>query len=210
MSGPDLADFGSPEERLLAAARLYREANDRSDLRLEALLHSVGAVLSLLRRDHDPAALAPQQYLFAALSRLAAGQSDPALRPLRGNSKGGRPPPDGAIKYKQVNVLLAVELLLRAGWKPKRTYQRVAEMASAAGLSSADGKPITQNVVRNWRHALSTDPHMDDVKKLVGARAATLLDEPESSAAEDAAEQMLIAAANGFEGVEISTPPIPR
>lgn len=194
------------EEELVDAARMYTEAAGDRGLRLEAILHSVGAALHALRDQHEEHALAPLQYLFAGLSRLAAGRDDPVLKPVRPPGQPGRPAPDGALKVKQVSILLAVEVLVRSGVKKGPAERRVAQIASDLGLTSADGKAISHDMIRNWRSQLSYHKDMRDVASLLGHELETLCDQIDPEKAELAAETLLRRAAD-IEGIEISDYP---
>ena len=194
-------------DELAGAARLFAEASDRPDLQLEAILLSVGAALSLLRKDHDWSHLAPIQYLFAGLSRLAAGRPDPVLKPLREDKKAGRQGgPESAMLFKKLYILLAHELLCRGEWMIGEADSRVAKMATAAGWKSSDGKPISGDMVRGWRCDVGL-PEMSLVEEQLEVCKSMLDDSPDPRTVEHAAEQLIKHGASSFAGIEISGNP---
>lgn len=194
---PDAAD------ELAEAARLFADAGDLADLKLEAVLRSLGAALRLLREDHEWSETAPLQYLFAGLSRLAAGRPDPVLQPLRKSKKAGRSgAPDGTLIFKQVIILLAHEVLRRGKWNKTTANKRVAELATDAGFTSSDGKPISHDMVRGWRSLLNT-PEMRPVKDQLKKYTIMLNDTLDPSMVEEAAKQMLHHSGSSYAGINI-------
>lgn len=194
----------TPEQLLVDAARKYREAGSHRGLQLEAILYSVGASIRLLEVQHDRNALAPLEYLRAALARLASGRQDPVLQPLREPGRAGRPGPDGALLAKQVYILFAWDMLRRAGWKKGRADKFVAEVASELGLTGADGGPVSEHMIRNWRSLLNTKP-MKAVAKELEPRLVQMPD-LDPTVAPDAVRALLAEAAK-IEGIEISKNP---
>lgn len=204
----DFGDRPSAADELAEAAHLFVDAGDRSDLKLKAVLHSLGAALRMLREVHEWSDMAPLQYLFVGLSRLAAGRPDPVLQPQRGDKTAGRQGGlDGAMIFKLVNILFAYEVLRRGKWKKGAADRRVAQLATAAGFTSSDGKPISKDMVRGWRSLLGT-PEMRPVKDRLKECTSVLNDALDPSMVEQAAEQMLNHSASSFAGIEISRNPI--
>ena len=207
MNTTDFGDRPDAADELAEAAHKFAGAGERPALQLEAVLNSLMAALRLLREDHEWSQLAPLQYLCAGLSRLAAGRPDPVLKPLREKKKAGKSPvSDGAMIYKQVWILLSHEVLLRGRWKRGEADRRVAELATAAGFKSFDGKSLTGHTVRGWRSLVST-PEMRPVREQLEAYTEMLSDTLDAATVEVAAEQMLNHAASIFAGIEISRDP---
>jgi hypothetical protein len=203
----DFGDRPGATDALAEAARLFVDAGDRSDLKLEAILRSLGAALDLLRDDHEWSETAPLQYLFAGLSRLAAGRPDPVLRPLREDKKAGKSAIlGGAMIFKQVIILLAHEVLRRGGWRKTAADRRVAELATAAGFTSLEGKPISSDMVRGWRSLIST-PEMRAVEFQLSEQTSMLKDKLDPSYVVQAAEEMLNHSVSSFAGIELSRKP---
>lgn len=203
MSTFDFGDRPGAADELAEAARLFADAGDRSDLKLEAVLRSLGAALRLLRDDHEWSETAPLQYLFAGLSRLASGRPDPVLQPLREPKKAGRSgAPDGTLIFKQVIILLAHEVLRRGKWNKTTADKRVAMLATDAGFTSSDGKPISGDMVRGWRSLLST-PAMRAVKDQLKMYTIMLNDTLDPSTVEEAAKELLNHSGSSFAGIDI-------
>ena len=204
MNSIDFADQPAATDVLADAARLFADAGDRSELQLEAIVYSLGAALNLLRQDQEWSELAPLQYLFAGLSRLAAGRPDPVLQPLREDKKAGKSAHlDGAMVLKQVVILLAHEVLVRGGWRKTAADCRVAELSTAVGFTSVEGKPISADMVRGWRSLVNT-PEMSNVETGLRAQTSLLSDSFDPLNVVHAAEMMLNHVASNFAGIEIS------
>ena len=106
---------------------------------------------------------------------------------------------------KQVVILLAHEVLIRGGLRKTAADRRVAELSNDVGFTSVEGKPISADMVRNWRSLVST-PEMRDVEDGLRARTSLLFDKLETSNVDQAAKEMLNHVAR-FSGIEISKKP---
>lgn len=201
---PSTSD-SEPELRggeLVSAAQMFHDAGDDCELKLEAILHAVVGAKAILEEEFYSDTLAPLQYLVAALSRLQVGRDDPVISRQHKGQPGQRNC-DGSIIFKQVNVLFAVEILVRAGSSKKDAFNRVAGLTSALGWSGPDGRLITQNMIKNWDWAVrNAKPGFETVCLELRPQVEHIGRMTKEDA--DRAVRLLLRQATAFEGIVVS------
>jgi hypothetical protein len=143
---------------LSTAARLFAEGGEA---RLAGMFHAIRILMEHLSRvGADDEQLVPLRALLHALDHLNHGQKAPVLAPRRGFSAIDPDREPGAFVAKQAAALVVEEVLFR-GFGGKRGCRRLAQKAAASmlarhGFKSRSGRPITENILRQWRTDLAT------------------------------------------------------
>jgi hypothetical protein len=151
-----------PEENWLVSLSRWSELFKKGgEWRKVAMLHAVRTAMSHLRdegaTDHH---LVPLSALLHALDRLNSGKSVAALAPRKGSPIY----PDvfeGAFSVKRAHALVVEEIIYRAlGGKRgvrRQAQAEAAELLTKCGFTTHLGRPLSKNVIRQWRTDLS-DP----------------------------------------------------
>lgn len=155
MSDPDIQ---FDQDQLLAALDqcvvLYREGGHS---RLASMFHAVRiCTIELRRLGATDEHVLPLTALLHALDQLNHGKTAGVLRPR----KGSPPSPDrveGAFTARRAYALLVEHLIyISLGNRQRRkSEERAAQILAANGFETRLGRPLTKDVLRQWRSDLT-------------------------------------------------------